>query len=359
MLKLYEASEGDSDLVFDPDEIDHMLSEAGVPEAKRDGVLRFLDNEGLIELRALGGALSISHDGVVEMEAALNEPAHATAHFPPANTIIIAGNVVNSTIQQGQSNAAMGTATPPRRADLTAEEKALGDTRKVALLAQIDQLQQKEAWILFQFVPDNSLDLLTRFYSGAASLERQIRDWQGIRQSGFDLQSSNVQPRGQTIVFGGGRWAAALHADGWFEFAAPFRNDYLGWFMRSDDSAAAPRINGAAFVEATHDVFRFFFAVVAAAAGGTSWRYRLQVENLGTARVELHRGHRRRGEWTDPHHALTDRFEQVLPIVSATSERAAVECLERLYALWGLGNDAIPFVENGAVIPEQIQKLPM
>ena len=64
----------------------------------------YLVDEGLIESKAIGGAIGITHHGVTEIEEALSNPNKPTEHFLPINIINIE-NMNNSAIQQGNVNS--------------------------------------------------------------------------------------------------------------------------------------------------------------------------------------------------------------------------------------------------------------
>ena len=53
----------------------------------------------------MGGAISITHPGVKEIEEALSHPEEATEHFPPVVNIINVQNMVGSQIQQGTTGS--------------------------------------------------------------------------------------------------------------------------------------------------------------------------------------------------------------------------------------------------------------
>jgi hypothetical protein len=65
-----------------------------------DDVMRYLEGEGLLRFVTAEGLIAITHQGVVEIEQALEHPEAATEHFAPG-TIVINGDVVGSQIQTG------------------------------------------------------------------------------------------------------------------------------------------------------------------------------------------------------------------------------------------------------------------
>ncbi len=66
-----------------------------------EGTVEYLAGEGLLKYVALGGIISITHLGVIEVEAALQKPDEPTAHFPAVHNTINIGTMSNSVIQQG------------------------------------------------------------------------------------------------------------------------------------------------------------------------------------------------------------------------------------------------------------------
>lgn len=96
--RIYELSGGDEYIFVNMYELGKELN------LERDEVMRiyqYLKGEMLIEARGMGGAIGITHLGVMNVEEALANPNEPTQYFPPANIILISGNVTNSQIQQG------------------------------------------------------------------------------------------------------------------------------------------------------------------------------------------------------------------------------------------------------------------
>src|SRR6476646_8020886 len=63
-------------------------------------VFQYLSQEGLIRSVAIGGAIGITHKGIVEIESAMEKPDTPTEHFPAINYIHI-GQMHHSQVQQG------------------------------------------------------------------------------------------------------------------------------------------------------------------------------------------------------------------------------------------------------------------
>jgi DNA-directed RNA polymerase sigma subunit (sigma70/sigma32) len=78
-----------------------------------DEVEEYLEAEGLVETPSLGGGDSITHPGVLEVEAAMTAPERPTEHFAPATTVVIHGDVIGSQVQAGSNRSSqyVGTAS--------------------------------------------------------------------------------------------------------------------------------------------------------------------------------------------------------------------------------------------------------
>jgi hypothetical protein len=67
-------------------------------------VTDYLSGEGLVQYRALGGIISITHEGIRQVEDAMSHPDRPTRYFPAVNVIHI-GSMVNSSILQASPGA--------------------------------------------------------------------------------------------------------------------------------------------------------------------------------------------------------------------------------------------------------------
>lgn len=99
--RLYEATEGRTLNVVS---VDELAAELGWSDAESSAVVEYLDAEGLIEYH-MGNQASITHTGVVEVEAALKNPSRPTEHFPAVNLVLVQGSVVGSQIQAGATDS--------------------------------------------------------------------------------------------------------------------------------------------------------------------------------------------------------------------------------------------------------------
>jgi len=104
---LFEKSNGDTSLPFNGIEL---CVEAGINEALQRQTIRFLANEDLIRILTFGGLISISHEGIKEIEKSLKKPTEPTSYFPPLNIIINQNTInvdkmTNSLMQQGTNDS--------------------------------------------------------------------------------------------------------------------------------------------------------------------------------------------------------------------------------------------------------------
>ncbi len=98
---LYESSNGETGAMFSMWEVG---TELKLDRNETSQIVDYLIGENLIESRALGGGISLTHWGVKEVEEAIENPSRPTEHFLPFNVINI-GTMNNSTLQQGTTNS--------------------------------------------------------------------------------------------------------------------------------------------------------------------------------------------------------------------------------------------------------------
>lgn len=76
-------------------------TELGFDRETTQRITQYLRGEHLLDPKAIGGLIGLTHFGIKEMEQALSNPNKPTAHFPAVvNVIQITGDVVGSQIQQ-------------------------------------------------------------------------------------------------------------------------------------------------------------------------------------------------------------------------------------------------------------------
>lgn len=98
---LYKDSNGDTGALFDMWEAG---AELNLDQDETQRVVDYLIGENLIDSKALGGLIALTHWGIKEVEEALENPNKATEHFLPINIINI-GAMHNSTLQQATTNS--------------------------------------------------------------------------------------------------------------------------------------------------------------------------------------------------------------------------------------------------------------
>ena len=81
LRRLYEHTGGDTAAMISMWAIGREL---GLSEEETRRVVQYLVDENLAKYRAIGGWIGITHRGVKEVEATLQEPGQPTHHFPAA-----------------------------------------------------------------------------------------------------------------------------------------------------------------------------------------------------------------------------------------------------------------------------------
>lgn len=99
--KLYEISAGRTNVMVNGEDIGKDL---GFDRSYSSEIYYYLNDEGLTEPMGAGIRLTLTHNGVIEVEEALSEPNEPTAYFPPVNIIQI-DKMSGRTIQQGTNNS--------------------------------------------------------------------------------------------------------------------------------------------------------------------------------------------------------------------------------------------------------------
>lgn len=95
---IYEKSGGSTLEYVNESEIREAL---GLSKERLDNIVLYLMKEHLIS-GALGGVVSLEHQGIVELDAALDAPEEPTHYFPPVSNIInFNAPATNTQIQQG------------------------------------------------------------------------------------------------------------------------------------------------------------------------------------------------------------------------------------------------------------------
>lgn len=99
--KMYEVTDGSSSLIVN---MWKLGNEINLERKDVSNIIDYLKGEYLIESKTLGGGISITHEGILEIEELHDSPNNPTEHFPAINVIHVE-NMNNSAIQQGTSNS--------------------------------------------------------------------------------------------------------------------------------------------------------------------------------------------------------------------------------------------------------------
>jgi hypothetical protein len=98
MNALYDATDGSTSAAVDMWELGQGL---GWDRPTIDRTVEYLDAEDLLTFVAMGGAISITHRGVVEVEQSRSHPEAPTEHFPATVNVLNVQTMYGSQIQQG------------------------------------------------------------------------------------------------------------------------------------------------------------------------------------------------------------------------------------------------------------------
>lgn len=136
---LYEVSGGNTDEIFDMDELGNKL---GLGKDETDKIEKYLEENGLIASLELGGGIGITHYGVVQVEKAISHPESHTQNCPTINFIQIE-SMSNSQIQQA-TNSSIQTSTISFAYDKTQVENLLSEIKTVLKSMNVDHQTQKD-----------------------------------------------------------------------------------------------------------------------------------------------------------------------------------------------------------------------
>lgn len=105
LKKIYEISNGQTAYTVDGwEQVGKIL---GFDRQNSTTIYHFLNDEGLTEPMGAGIRLSLTHDGLKEIEKAINEPDKPTEHFAPINqyNTINIGTMKGGAIQQSTNHS--------------------------------------------------------------------------------------------------------------------------------------------------------------------------------------------------------------------------------------------------------------
>lgn len=120
--RLYERTNGDYYALEDMYEVG---SDVGLTGDEAEQVMQYLDGEGLATHRALGGAVAMTHSGVVEVERAVAKPDAPTQYFPAVVNILHIQSMVGSQVQQGTQGSTQSQTQSISQNDLAGVKELL------------------------------------------------------------------------------------------------------------------------------------------------------------------------------------------------------------------------------------------
>ncbi len=100
---LYDGTGGDVNSVA---ELHDIGDELGISRPESEDAGQYLEDEGLIAFHGVhgtGGAIHLTHEGLVEVESGRRDPSRPTEHFPATQVITVHGSVTNSQIGQAST----------------------------------------------------------------------------------------------------------------------------------------------------------------------------------------------------------------------------------------------------------------
>lgn len=109
LRSLYEMSGGDKRKFVD---VNQLMARASISETAYANAIQYLEGESLVKginyRNAIPVVVSITHNGVVEVEKALRSPDQPTEHFSAIN-ILFVKQMIGSSVQQGTTNSVQTT----------------------------------------------------------------------------------------------------------------------------------------------------------------------------------------------------------------------------------------------------------
>ena len=239
----------------------------------------------------------------------------------------------------------MVTAARERDSAATKEvaDRRAADLRAAAGLAD-------KACVLLQLRAPPGTDFFPHLIGEQESIAKDARDWTGLRPNGFRLHgSANPATTADGLTIGS-RWYTRVSNDGWFEFAAAADYGDLGWGMdRYGPNQNRVLLNALAVVEVIFDCFLFAQRVLARRAAAGKWKAWIRAYDFKSANVEI-----RTSEWSGRDAGQHDVLEQEFEL-SGEPERDAFEALWRLFRVFGLAKEKVPYSSGDRVDPSAIR----
>jgi hypothetical protein len=102
LQKLYDDTDGNENDMLSMWEVG---KELGFSHDQIKSIVDYLTGENLVEPKAMGGLISLTHWGIKEIEDSIENPDKPTEHFPAVNIVTNIGTMSNSILQQGTSHS--------------------------------------------------------------------------------------------------------------------------------------------------------------------------------------------------------------------------------------------------------------
>lgn len=234
--------------------------------------------------------------------------------------------------------------------------------RDVDLDHDIGVIQDRMDWddralYLLQAQPPPEVDELPDFY-GPNGVAQILVQPSSIRSNGFNLsglrQSEFVD--GALLAHRMDDAAAYLEPSGLFTIGVVGSAAFLGWGVNPEGVESPIRINSTTLVEFTYEFFRFVHYALRVRTS-PQWRYRVLCLRFQSADVRLTEGPP--GQFPtmrSMHRATADRWEKRFDAGGAPGEDA-FQALRRVYNLFNLGEESIPYSVAKSIDEEQIRAL--
>lgn len=135
-------------------------TDLGYGKSESQSVVDYLQKERLVDVIPFTGSVSITHEGIMELEQGYNHPQEATTHFPPINVVNVA-NMSNSQIQQGVSSSSQTQSTSEREIHV----RNISDDKKKGYVAGVVSILIGVIFgvVSFNFGWDTTRQIVTAF----------------------------------------------------------------------------------------------------------------------------------------------------------------------------------------------------
>jgi hypothetical protein len=211
---------------------------------------------------------------------------------------------------------------------------------------------ERPTYVLQAIPPAGGAALLDGFYD-RDGLPYALSHPPSLRHSGFNLGTGATPEavEGGLLVHRAEHHALFLATNGLFTAVGLADPEFLGWAKNTNWQPGQPLvINSLTLVEFTLEFFRFRAIELMPRVSG-HWRGRISCRRFREAHVVLGSGPPRDFPPQGGAQATSDEHEAVFHLADDPA-RDAFTALRYVYALFGLGEDAIPYVEQEQMISE-------